>query len=82
MENPTTEEENELKEVLTKAELPHFLTVFESNGVTFELLPKLTHEDLKSIGMNRLVDRINLFKAVTYHEGISNLFNTIYMKQC
>ncbi|XP_048741103.2 uncharacterized protein LOC125655030 [Ostrea edulis] len=69
MENPTTEEENELKEVLTKAELPHFLTVFKSNGVTFELLPKLTHEDLKSIGMNRLVDRINLFKAMTYHEG-------------
>jgi class 3 adenylate cyclase/predicted ATPase len=38
---------------------------FARNGVDFDLLPELTNEDLKDLGIARLADRKRLLKAIT-----------------
>src|ERR1700740_619711 len=37
---------------------------FAENGVTFALLPELTNDDLKDLGVARLADRKRLLKAI------------------
>jgi hypothetical protein len=41
----------------------HF-EAFSENGVDADLLPDLTNEDLKDLGVVRLVDRKRLLKAI------------------
>jgi SAM (Sterile alpha motif) domain-containing protein len=38
--------------------------VFARNGVDFALVPELTNEDLKDLGIARLADRKRLLKAI------------------
>lgn len=44
--------------------LEEYTDTFSQNGVDAELLPELTNEDLKDLGIKRLVDRKNLLKAI------------------
>lgn len=41
-----------------------YAETFEQNGIDAELLPELTNEDLKDLGIDRLADRKRLLKAI------------------
>jgi class 3 adenylate cyclase/tetratricopeptide (TPR) repeat protein len=45
--------------------LEEYAEAFAENGVDADLLPELTNEDLKDIGITRLADRKRLLKAIT-----------------
>jgi class 3 adenylate cyclase/tetratricopeptide (TPR) repeat protein len=45
--------------------LEQYAQAFADNGVGFDLLPELTPEDLKELGIARLGDRKRLLKAIT-----------------
>ncbi len=44
--------------------LADYAGAFEENGVDAALLPELTNEDLKDLGIARLSDRKRLLKAI------------------
>ncbi len=48
--------------------LERYANAFAENGVDLSLLPELTNEDLKDLGIDRLVDRKTILKAIA---GIS-----------
>ncbi len=41
-----------------------YVEAFVENGVDFDLLPEITNDDLKDIGVARLADRKRLLKAI------------------
>jgi class 3 adenylate cyclase len=47
----------------------HYATAFAENGVEWSMLPELTNEDLKDLGVDRLADRKMILKAI---EGLSD----------
>ena len=47
--------------------LGHFAETFAENGIDSDLLPELTNEDLKDLGVARLADRKRLLKAISGH---------------
>jgi class 3 adenylate cyclase/tetratricopeptide (TPR) repeat protein len=49
---------------LTELGLEQYVEAFAENGVDLSLLPELTNEDLKDLGVDRLVDRKTIFKAI------------------
>ncbi len=49
---------------LTDLGLEHYADAFRENGVDPSLLPELTNEDLKDLGVERLVDRKTILKAI------------------
>jgi class 3 adenylate cyclase/predicted ATPase len=49
---------------LNQLGLADFAESFEENGVDGDLLPELTNEDLKDLGIARLVDRKKLLRAI------------------
>ena len=49
---------------LTEHGFAHYAETFAENGVDLALLPELTNEDLKDLGVNRLADRKALLKAI------------------
>ncbi|MEE9209469.1 MAG: adenylate/guanylate cyclase domain-containing protein [Kiloniellales bacterium] len=49
---------------LTDLGLGDYAEAFEANGVDTDLLPELTNEDLKDLGVARLADRKKLLKAI------------------
>jgi class 3 adenylate cyclase/tetratricopeptide (TPR) repeat protein len=49
---------------LTELGLGQYAEAFAENGVDLSLLPELTNEDLKDLGVDRLVDRKTILKAV------------------
>ncbi len=49
---------------LTDLGLERYANAFAENGVDLPLLPELTNEDLKDLGIDRLVDRKMLLKAI------------------
>jgi len=44
--------------------LGQYAKAFAENGVEFNLVPELTNEDLKDLGIARLADRKRLLKAI------------------
>lgn len=46
-----------------------FAEVFEENGIDASLLPELTNDDLKDLGVSRLADRKKLLKAIAQLAG-------------
>ncbi len=44
--------------------LAHYAKVFAENGVDLALLPELTNEDLKDLGVTRLADRKTILRAI------------------
>ncbi len=50
---------------LAQLGLQDFADAFRDNGVDVDLLPELTNEDLKDLGISRLADRKRLLKAIT-----------------
>ena len=44
--------------------LEQYADAFAENGVDLNLLPELTNEDLKDLGVDRLVDRKTILKAI------------------
>ncbi|MGK9231288.1 hypothetical protein KXS07_06625 [Inquilinus limosus] len=54
----------ELKSWLEDLGLGLYAEAFAENGVDFDLLPELTNEDLKDLGIIRLADRKRLLKAI------------------
>ncbi len=44
--------------------LAHYAKVFAENGVDLALLPELTNEDLKDLGVTRLADRKTVLRAI------------------
>ncbi len=44
--------------------LAQYAEAFAENGVEPSLLPELTNEDLKDLGVDRLVDRKTILKAI------------------
>ena len=61
---PGSEKPKNLRTWLTQVKMPQYIIAFEENGITLDLLPDLTDDDLKSIGISRLGDRKNLLKAI------------------
>jgi class 3 adenylate cyclase/tetratricopeptide (TPR) repeat protein len=49
---------------LAELGLEQYAEAFAENGVDLSLLPELTNEDLKDLGVDRLVDRKTILKAV------------------
>ena len=49
---------------LTELGLEQYAEAFAENGVDLSLLPELTNEDLKDLGVDRLVDRKTILKAI------------------
>ncbi len=49
---------------LTDLGLAQYAAAFAENGVDLRLLPELTNEDLKDLGVDRLVDRKAILKAI------------------
>ncbi len=49
---------------LTELGLEQYAEAFAANGVDVSLLPELTNEDLKDLGVDRLVDRKTILKAI------------------
>ncbi len=49
---------------LTDLGLERYADAFAENGVDLSLLPELTNEDLKDLGVDRLVDRKTILKAI------------------
>lgn len=49
---------------MTVLGLEQFAEAFAKNGVDLSLLPELTNEDLKDLGVDRLVDRKTILKAI------------------
>ena len=49
---------------LTSLGLERHAAAFEENGVDAVLLPDLTNEDLKDLGVTRLAERKQLLKAI------------------
>ena len=52
---------------LTELGLAQYAEAFAKNGVDLSLLSELTNEDLKDLGVDRLVDRKTILKAITRH---------------
>ncbi len=52
---------------LTELGLEQYAEAFAENGVGLSLLPELTNEDLKDLGVERLVDRKTILKAIARH---------------
>ncbi len=46
--------------------LEQYAEAFAENGVDLSLLPELTNEDLKDLGVDRLVDRKTILKAIAF----------------
>jgi class 3 adenylate cyclase/tetratricopeptide (TPR) repeat protein len=44
--------------------LEQYAAAFAENGVSLDLLPELTNEDLKDLGVDRLADRKTILKAI------------------
>src|ERR1700754_1946266 len=44
--------------------LTHYAGAFAENGIDLDLLPELTNEDLKDLGIVRLADRKRILKAM------------------
>ncbi len=53
-----------VKAWLTELELQQYAEAFAENGVDLNLLPELTNEDLKDLGVTRLADRKTILKAI------------------
>ncbi len=53
-----------VKNWLRELGLADYVGAFEENGVDAALLPELTNEDLKDLGITRLSDRKRLLKAI------------------
>jgi class 3 adenylate cyclase/tetratricopeptide (TPR) repeat protein len=53
-----------VKAWLTELGFAHYAEAFAENGVDLSLLPELTNEDLKDLGVNRLADRKTILKAI------------------
>ena len=49
---------------LTDLGFAHYAAAFAENGVEMSLLSELTNEDLKDLGVDRLVDRKTILKAI------------------
>ncbi|MEE8511540.1 MAG: adenylate/guanylate cyclase domain-containing protein, partial [Acidiferrobacterales bacterium] len=49
---------------LTELGLEQYAEAFAENGVDLSLLPELTNEDLKDLGVDRLADRKSILKAI------------------
>ena len=49
---------------LTNLGLAQYAAAFAENGVESSLLFELTNEDLKDLGVDRLVDRKSILKAI------------------
>ncbi len=49
---------------LTELGFDQYAEAFAENGVDLSLLPELTNEDLKDLGVDRLVDRKTILKAI------------------
>ena len=49
---------------LTELGLEQYANAFAKNGIDLSLLPELTNEDLKDLGIDRLVDRKTILKAI------------------
>ncbi len=49
---------------LTELGLEHYAEAFAENGVDLKLLPELTNEDLKDLGVTRLADRKTILRAI------------------
>ncbi len=45
--------------------LEQYAEAFAENGVSSDLLPELTNEDLKDLGVDRLSDRKTILKAIS-----------------
>ena len=45
--------------------LGQYAPAFSKNGVDLSLLPELTNEDLKDLGVDRLADRKTILKAIS-----------------
>jgi class 3 adenylate cyclase len=54
----------ELSNWLGSLGLSHYAEAFAENGIDFDLLPELTNEDLKDLGIARLADRKRLLRAI------------------
>ena len=54
----------DISEWLEALGLAHYAKVFAENGVDLALLPELTNEDLKDLGVTRLADRKTILKAI------------------
>ncbi len=52
---------------LTELGLEQYAEAFADNGVDLSLLPELSNEDLKDLGVDRLVDRKTILKAIARH---------------
>ena len=55
---------HDVGEWLEEFELGKYAEAFVENGVDLALLPKLTNEDLKDLGVTRLADRKTLLEAI------------------
>ena len=49
---------------MTELGLEQYAAAFAENGVDLSLLPELTNEDLKDLGVDRLGDRKTILKAI------------------
>ncbi len=49
---------------LAELGLEQYAEAFAENGVDLSLLPELTNEDLKDLGVDRLADRKTILKAI------------------
>ena len=55
---------SDIAEFLGELGLAQFTEAFAENGVDFDLLPEITNEDLKDLGVVRLADRKRLLRAI------------------
>ena len=53
-----------IKTWLTELGLDQYADAFAKNGVDSSLLPELTNDDLKDLGVDRLSDRKTILKAI------------------
>ena len=55
---------SDITEWLDDLGLAQYAEAFAENGVDFDLLPEITNDDLKDLGVVRLVDRKRILKAI------------------
>ena len=55
---------SKVSEWLDRVGLPDVSEAFEKNGITFDSLHTLTNEDMKELGVSKLIDRKHLLKEI------------------